>query len=191
MKKIRLKLIGLTFSQVQAGAYAVILAEKSGQRRVSIIIGTPEAQAIAIYLDKLKPPRPLTHDLFVSFMDMMNVRLKEVHIYRYDDGVFFSNLIFSEKDKEFYLDSRISDAIALALRTGAMITIDEKVMMKTAVTLENTDYFEELEDLEDKQEEDLEQMKIGDLQQALEEAVETEDYERASYLRDIINGKKK
>lgn len=189
--KIRLKFIGLTFSQVQTGAYTVILAEESGERQVSILIGTPEAQAVAICIDGLKPPRPLTHDLFVSFMDVMNVDLKEVYIYRYDDGIFFSNLIFRENNtenrKEVYLDSRISDAIALALRTGAVITVEDKVMAETAIAVGDSDY---VGDMEDGREENPERMEVSALQQALEEAIETEDYERASYLRDVINSRK-
>jgi bifunctional DNase/RNase len=190
--KIRLKFIELNFNQVQTGAYAVRLAEERGKRQVSIIIGTHEAQAIAIYTEGLRSPRPLTYDIFISFMDMLNVSLKEIYICRHKDGIFFTNLIFKEsRNKEIHIDSRVSDAIALALRTGAIITIDEKVMKETSFVEGDSDYSGDIEDMEERQEENPEQMEVSALQQAMEEAVETEDYERASYLRDIINSRKK
>ncbi|MDR1372114.1 MAG: bifunctional nuclease family protein [Dysgonamonadaceae bacterium] len=183
MKK-RLKLLSLTFSQVQTGAYAIILAEEDGQRRIPVIIGTPEAQAIAIFIDELKSPRPLTHDLFVSFMNMLGVTLSEVYIYKYDEGIFFSDLIFNDGQREIHLDARTSDAIALALRTEAIITIEESAMKETAIMMDDTEYF-------DVKTENSEQMDIGSLQNALDEAIAEEDYEHASYLRDLINNKKK
>jgi bifunctional DNase/RNase len=98
-KIIKLRLIGITFSQVQAGAYALILAENEGARRVPIMIGTPEAQSIAIFLERLRPPRPITHELFISLTKALNINIKEVFIYKYEDGVFFAELIFNDGTK--------------------------------------------------------------------------------------------
>jgi bifunctional DNase/RNase len=183
--KVKMKLIGLTFSQVQAGAYAVILAEDEGVRRVPILIGTPEAQAIAIFLDNLNPPRPLTHDLFTSFMNAVNVTLTEVYIRRIADGVFYSDLIFSDGERQFVIDARTSDAIAISIRTDAILTMEEDVLVEAGVVLDDEELFGPL--IEEDEEVKPENMSLEDLQQALNDAIETEDYEQASYLRDIIS----
>jgi bifunctional DNase/RNase len=183
--KVKMKLVGLTFSQVQAGAYAVILAEEEGTRRVPIIIGTPEAQAIALFLDDLQPPRPLTHDLFVSLMQTLNITLTEVFIHRFDDGVFYSNLIFSDGKKQFALDSRTSDAIAIALRTDTPISMSEDVLVETGTITDDDEFLESLDEISE-EDDSPENMDAKSLKQALQDAVETEDYEQASYLRDLI-----
>lgn len=188
--RIELKILGITFSQVQAGAYALVLVEKDGQRRVPIIIGTPEAQSIAIYLENLNPPRPLTHDLFVSFIDAMNAELTLVDIYKYDDGIFYSELTFTDGEKTIHLDSRTSDAIALAIRTNAQIFTTEQIMQEVSIFMEDSSILEELEHSENKNIFSFESMSIEELQAALEESIAKEDYEKASFIRDLLNNKK-
>ena len=187
--KTKLKIQGITFNQIQAGAYALILAEEKGNRRIPIIIGTPEAQAITIYLENLHPPRPLTHDLFISFIQAANITLKEVNICKYEDGIFYAEMIFKDGVKNIMLDSRTSDAIALALRADAPIYITNDIMKEVAVEMEE-------DDLEDFSDESMQQQTIAldnlspeKLQKLLKEAVVNENYERASYIRDLIKEK--
>ena len=185
--KVKLRLIGITFSQVQAGAYALILAENEGARRVPIMIGTPEAQSIAIFLERLRPPRPITHDLFISLTKALNITIKEVFIYKYEEGVFFAELIFDNGEKEIHLDSRTSDAIAIAIRANADIFITEEIMKEVAIELEEEEIVETIEDSLKKTDLTLEKMNFDELTRALDEAIAMEDYEKASYIRDLIN----
>jgi bifunctional DNase/RNase len=188
--KVKLKVLGVTYSQVQAGAYALILGEENGARRVPIIIGTPEAQSIGIYLEGLHPPRPLTHDLFVSFIESMQITLKEVFIYKHEDEVFYAELLFEDEKRKVRVDARTSDAIALAVRTHSDIYISEEIMKEVAVEMEENDILEEMENEKDKSVgSSLETMNIGELQKALDEAITMENYEKASYIRDLINRK--
>ena len=191
MDKIKLKILGITFNQVEAGAYALILAEEQGNRRIPIIIGTPEAQSIAIFLENLRPPRPLTHDLFISFLRLLNITLKEVNIYKYEEGIFHSELIFNDGMKDFFLDARTSDAIALALRANAPIYIANNIMKEVSVELEEEDITENLGQSMQKQTLSLDNLSPEKLQKLLNEAITTENYEKASYLRDLINEKNK
>ncbi|MDH8701465.1 bifunctional DNase/RNase [Dysgonomonadaceae bacterium PH5-43] len=185
---VELKLLGITFSQLQAGAYALILIEKEGKRRMPVIIGTPEAQSIAIFLENLNPPRPLTHDLFTTFMNVMDVELKEVIINKYSDGVFYSELVISNGEKLFYLDARTSDAIALAIRSNARIYTNEEVLEETGIsTLNDDDVFDNLETTND--DVYIEDNSVEELQKSLDEALANENYEKASFLRDLINKK--
>jgi len=194
LNKTKLRIQGITFNQVQTGAYALILAEEEGNRRIPVIIGTPEAQAIALYLENLRPPRPLTHDLFVSFIHAANITLKEVNICRYEEGIFFSEMIFNDGKKDIFLDSRTSDAIALALRADAPIYIINDIMKDVAVELEE----EDIEDMDDyldkpveKQSISLDNLSPEKLQKLLSEAIMNENYEKASYIRDILKEKGK
>jgi bifunctional DNase/RNase len=189
---LQLKILGLTFSQVQTGAYALILAEEQGPRRVPIVIGTPEAQSIAIYLEGLNPPRPLTHDLFVDFARMMNVRIKHIYINQYTDGIFHSQVIFDTGDKEFTMEARTSDAIALALRSDAPIFIANEIMDEIGITLEEDYFWEEPEGMSEKKRNvPLESLRPEDLQKKLNEAIAREDFEKASYLRDLIHKRRR
>ena len=192
MDKTRLKILGITYNQVQAGAYALILAEEQGNRRIPIIIGTPEAQSIAIFLENLHPPRPLTHDLFISFLQVTNITLKEVDIYKYEEGVFHSELIFNDGLKDIFLDSRTSDAIALALRANAPIYIANTIMKDVAIELEEEDIIDNSEQQSaQRQTDSLDNLSPEKLQNLLTEAIVTENYETASYIRDLIKEKKK
>ena len=189
-RKVKLRLMGITFSQVQAGAYALILAENEGARRVPIMIGTPEAQSIVIFLERLRPPRPITHDLFISLTKTLNINIKEAFIYKYEEGVFFAKIIFNDGLKEIQLDSRASDAIAIALRAGADIFIAEEIMKEVSIELEEDDIIESVDDNPDKTGITLDKMNVDELKKELEEAVATENYEKASYIRDLINKSK-
>jgi len=193
LNKTKLKILGITFNQVQAGAYALILAEEQGNRRIPIIIGTPEAQSIAIFLENLHPPRPLTHDLFISFLQLVNITLKEIDIYKYEEGVFHSELIFNDGIKDIFLDSRTSDAIALALRADAPIYIADDIMKDVAIELEEEDMDDNdnQEQSTRKQTPSLDNLSPEKLQKLLNEAIVTENYEKASYIRDLINEKTK
>ncbi|GHT49123.1 hypothetical protein FACS189440_14260 [Bacteroidia bacterium] len=189
---IRLRILGITFSQVQAGAYALILAEEGGKRRIPIIIGTPEAQSIAIFLEGLNPPRPLTHDLFITFAQAVNVGLKQINIHTYSDGIFFSEIIFDNGGKTFRLDARTSDAIALAVRTQAPIFITEEIMKEVSILTndEDDDFWDDIEEQPEKKSRiSFESMNLEDLQIQLNEAIASEDYEKASSIRDLINQK--
>jgi bifunctional DNase/RNase len=184
---IRLKILGITFSQVQTGAYALILKEEKGLRRLPIIIGTPEAQSIAIFLEGLLPPRPLTHDLFITFLQAIHIELTSVHIYKYEDGVFYSELLFKDKKKELRIDSRTSDAIALAIRSGAPIYITDSIMNEVSVLMDDDD-LEELDPPELKKSQSMrDSVNLDELQKNLNDAIIAEDYENASRIRDLIN----
>lgn len=185
-KRVKLKLIGLTFSQVQAGAYALILAENEGVRRFPVMIGTPEAQSIAIFMEGLHPPRPLTHDLFVSLTGILNIKLKEIFISKYEDGIFFSELIFDDGIKEIHLDARTSDAIAIAIRAKADIFITEEIMSEVSIEMEE-EIIEETENSSRETGLTIDQMNLDELQKKLDEAIVMENYEKASYIRDTIN----
>ena len=188
---IKLKIVGITYSQVQAGAYALILSEEDEKRRIPIIIGTPEAQSIAIFLEGLNPPRPLTHDLFISFAEALNVKLSQVNIYRYEDGIFYSELIFDAGEKNIRLDSRTSDAIALAIRTNAAIYITESIMNEAGILMTEDDILDDMDEPGPKNTVlSFDSMSIEELQHALERSVKNEDYEKASFLRDLIRKKK-
>ena len=192
MEKTKLKILGITFNQVQAGAYALILAEEKGNRRIPIIIGTPEAQSIAIFLENLRPPRPLTHDLFISFLQLMKINIKEININKYEDGIFHSEIIFNDGMKDLLLNSRTSDAIALALRANAPIFISNDILKEVSIEFDEDEDFNEIsEQYDQKQIISLNNLSPEKLQQLLSEAITTEDYEKASYIRDIIKEKKK
>ena len=182
--------MGITFSQVQAGAYALVLTEENGSRRIPIIIGTPEAQSIAIFLEGLQPPRPLTHDLFVSFLQVFNIQLKEVYIYKYEDGVFYSELIFEDASETYRIDSRTSDAIAIAIRTQTPIYINDEIMKDVSIVLEDEDIVEDFEDISSSSSVDsYDDMTKDELQVALDDAIAKEDYEKASLLHQLIKKK--
>jgi bifunctional DNase/RNase len=188
-QKVKLRILGITFSQIQAGAYALILQEETGSRRLPIIIGTPEAQSIAIFLENLHPPRPLTHDLFISFTQATGIKLIAVNIYKYEDGVFFSELLFNNNGNELRIDSRTSDAIALAIRTDAPIYTTQEIVNEVGIIIEEEDFYDELDNPELKNKNSYEEIDLENLQKSLNEAIIAEDYEKASHLRDLINQK--
>jgi bifunctional DNase/RNase len=194
MEKIRLDIIGMSYSQSQSGAYALILGERNGNRRLPIIIGGFEAQSIAIELEKIRTPRPLTHDLFKTFADAYDIEISEVIISQFSEGVFYAKLICSDGSKIKEVDSRTSDAIALALRFSCPVYTYESIMSAAGILME-----EEAELL--KQEEpppaddpddylsfaNFSQAELKEMQQ---NAIENEEYEKASKIRDELNKRK-
>ena len=198
---ISLVIKGISYSQTQTGAYALILEEESGLRKLPIIIGSFEAQSIALALEKdINPPRPLTHDLFVSLGDAFNIGVESVYIYKLEDGVFYSNIVFVNDDGErSEIDSRTSDAIALAVRFNAPIFAYEHVVEKAGIHLDiiqeeedNLQHtMDQLEDDIDLYEAELsDDMTSGltreELEEEMKKAVMNEDYELAARLRDEI-----
>lgn len=206
MGKIKLNVLGISYSQTQSGAYALVLSEEEGNRRIPIIVGGFEAQAIAIELEGLTPPRPLTHDLFKNFSDSYGIRILEVNIHKLEDGVFFANILCDNGDRQMTLDARTSDAIALALRFKCPIYTTEEIVDKAGIVLDfekdsgldQTDIPEEHEP-ENKPEKakkriimpNLADSSLEELKTLLSEAVSKEDYERASEIRDEINRRSK
>lgn len=197
--RIKLKVQGLTNSQIQSGAYALILAEENGSRRIPIIVGTAEAQSIAIALEQIKPPRPLTHDLFVNYSRSVGINLQEVLIYKFEDGVFYSELYFSDGIRELRLDSRTSDAIAIALRVNCDIYTTEQIVAECGVVLDDTpitkediddEYLLDLEPEDIKDEVQLKQwlglLELDEVKERLEEAISDENYEYAKMYKDEI-----
>jgi hypothetical protein len=195
MKKVKLKVLGISYSQTQSGAYALVLAEEKGERRIPIIIGGFEAQSIVIKLENLAPPRPLTHDLFKSFADIFSIDITEVFIYKLEEGVFYSRLVCNNGEKEVDIDSRTSDAVALALRFNCQIYTTDDILDKAGINLASTDALvPDIEEEETKEVPDKEKYSAfteDELFRMIDEAVKTEDYERAASIRDEIEKRKK
>ena len=188
---MRLSVLGFSFNQTQSGAYGLVLAEEDGIRRLMIIVGTPEAQSIAFKLQGSIPPRPLTHDLFKTLMSQLGVILREVEIYKYENGVFFSRMIFGQGDNIIQIESRTSDAIGIALRTKSPIFTSEDIMHEQAIVFdENTIQENSKDDEKDNLALDYSLLNQGELESLLKEAIDGEDYELASLLRDELDKKK-
>lgn len=188
-QKIKLSILGISFSQVQAGAYALIFSEEQGIRRLPIVIGTPEAQSIAIVMEGITPPRPLTHDLICSIWKELGIVLKEVVIYKFEEGAFFSELLIEQNGIEYRIDSRTSDAVALAIRTHSPIYTTEEIMRNMAVVFDEQSLQSDapLQEKNEKGEEELANLRLDALKERLKEAVNEENYELATRLRDEIN----
>jgi bifunctional DNase/RNase len=177
--------MGLTYSQTQTGSYALVLAEDAGKKRIPIMIGAFEAQAIALHLEELQPPRPLTHDLFRSFSMAFGVELMEVFINKLEEGIFYSELLFSSEKEEVRIDSRTSDAVALALRFKCPIYTTQEIIDKAGIILEDKATEQEEDFLgTEVEDETLEDRTMEELEILLDEAVSNEDYELASEIRD-------
>jgi len=203
MKKVQLEIAGLSYSHTQSGAYALVFNEADGTRRLPIIIGGTEAQAIAIELEGMTPSRPLTHDLFKSFAEEFQFTVEEIIIYNLIEGIFFSKLICKNKDgNSVEIDSRTSDAVAIAVRFNCPIFTYEFILSSAGIILEDqeTEEGDEKEDIletessnelpiviQDTPEES--KMTIEELEEELNNAIKNEEYEKASKLRDIINNK--
>ncbi len=195
MQKVKLNILGLSVSQTQTGAYALVLAEENGDRRLPIIIGPVEAQAIAIQLEGLKPPRPLTHDLIKNIAIAFEIALIEVVIHKLEEGIFYSELLFEMDGKEISVDSRTSDAVALALRFRCPIYSTEDILHKAGIVLDITEErsskIHRDEDSVGRGHSMYEKYSLSDLEGLLTEAVQNEDYEKASLIRDEIKRRKK
>ena len=201
MKKIKLDIVGLSYSQTQSGAYALVLGEVSGRRRLPIIIGSFEAQAIAIEIEKMTPSRPLTHDLFKSFADAYHINIQEIIIYNLVDGIFYSKLICSDGKKNIEIDARTSDAIAIAVRFDCPIYTYEFILSTAGIVIEGND-FVYLENINENSEEKTATASSGstpagftslstdELKTKLQEALSDEAYEKAAKIRDELNKRK-
>jgi len=195
-QKIRLNILGLSVSQTQSGAYALVLAEENGERRIPIIIGPVEAQAIAIQLEGLKPPRPLTHDLIKNIALAFDISLLEVTIYKLEEGIFYSELLCEMGGKEIKVDSRTSDAVALALRFRCPIYTSEEILKKAGIVLEQEDEESPVrsifdEDYDEPVPSSYAHYSTNELLELLDEAIQNEDYEKASLIRDELNKREK
>ncbi len=193
-KKIKLRIAGITFNQIQSGAYALILAEEGGDYRIPVVIGLAEAQAIAAKLENATLPRPLLHDVFQSMSHAFGVVVKEVFIYRFSKGVFYSEITFSDGEREVKIESRTSDAIALALRCKAPIYTTKELIEETGFRVDSS-----VDDGEEEREEKTPLMEIGavplsrfavsELEKMLSQSIEKEDYERAAEIKKMIDQK--
>lgn len=185
---------GLQYSQTQTGAYALVLEEAEGTRRLPIIIGSSEAQAIAIELESMTPTRPLTHDLFRTFAQEFNIDIQEVIIYNFVDGVFYGKILCSDGKNELEIDCRPSDAIALAVRFKCPIYTHEFIL--TAAAFEKDDSGEGIKPITIEEEGTADSssytgLSDEELEESLNEALSNEDYEQASFIRDEVNRRKK
>jgi hypothetical protein len=194
MQKVRLEISGIAYSQTQSGSYVLTLSEAAGKRKLPIVIGGFEAQAIAVELEKMIPNRPLTHDLIKSFCITYDVIIKEVLIYKFVEGVFYSKLICEKDGAVSEIDSRTSDAIAVGVRFNSPIFTLSNVLEDAGITSDQEDDFESdalfeegIEAIEDDQQiSSMVNDTLQDLEKQLEEALENENYELASKLRDEI-----
>ena len=195
--KVKLKVQGLTNSRMHSGAYALILSE-DGPRRIPVIVGVSEAQSIAIALEELKPPRPLTHDLFVGFARACKIQLQEVFINKFEDGVFYSEMFFSDGFRDIRIDSRTSDAVAIALRMKCDIYILESIIQKCGIVPEEIESVESDEtamfkDLNPEEIKDKETLKVwlsllpdSEIDERMGKAIEEEKYEYAKMYKEEL-----
>lgn len=195
--RIRLKVMGLSYSQIQAGAYALILAQVGGPYRIPVVIGAAEAQSIALKMESITPPRPMTHDIFVSFAHAFGVKLTEVFIYKFEDGIFSSEMTFSDGERTVTIDSRTSDAIAIAMRTGAPIFTTPEILDETGFEMEvkeegdrDDDSAQDFADEEVHNEPKLENYAVEELEKTLQKLIDREEYEEAAKVAEILKRKR-
>ncbi len=196
MKKVRLEIVGLSYSQTQSGAYALVLGESSGSRRLPIIIGGFEAQAIAIELEKMTPTRPLTHDLFKAFSETFSIDVTEILIYNLVEGIFYAKLICTDGTREVEIDARTSDAIALAVRFNCPIFTYEFILKSAGIVLDDdslpsiensmTTTIDEIKSPEG----EYESKSSEELKNLLQHALDDEQYELASKIKEELNNRK-
>lgn len=191
-ERAKLVLMGISSSAVQRGAYAMLLAQEDGPYKLPIVIGTSEAQSIAIQLEGLLPPRPMTHDLFGSFARAFGIKLTEVYIYKYEDGIFSAEMKFTDGEREVAIDSRTSDSVAIAIRAGAPIYIDRAILeaVGTIFTDDNAEADSDGDDSAERQADapaSIDEMSIDQLQTLLDKLIEDENYEEAARITQIIN----
>ena len=200
MERIELEIVALSHSMTQTHSYAVVLGEVNGLRRLPIVIGGFEAQAIAVALEKMNPTRPLTHDLFANFMATFSIELKEVIIYKLEEGIFFAKLVCIHNNEEVEIDSRTSDALAIAVRTNSRIFTLDNILETAGMLLEQPGTPSETEKHTPKQtpvaekksqkDNEMKKMTLSELNDLLQQVLEQEDYSRAISIRDEINKRK-
>ena len=217
--RIRLRVLGLSYSQLQSGAYALLLAQTDGPYRIPVVIGAAEAQSIAICLEGIRTPRPMTHDLFVSFAHAFGVKLREVFIYRFEDGIFSSELTFGDGERQVVIDARTSDAIAIAMRTQTPIFTTQAILEETGFIIEDAESLIGRDDDDDEDDDDeniydpthadeedddtasesdngyhaeprIENYSIEELERTLARLIDDEDYEQAERVSEILKHKK-
>jgi bifunctional DNase/RNase len=192
MRKIELEIVALSHSITQTHSYAIVLGEVNGLRRLPIVIGGFEAQAIAVALEKMQPSRPLTHDLMKNFLNAFNVDLQEIIISNLQEGIFYSKLICSNQEDVVEIDSRTSDALALAVRFGCPIFTYENILDNAGILLEDNAAKKEKKPVSsEKSNENLQTMNLEELHTLLKDVLDQEDYIRAIAIRDEINQRKK
>lgn len=199
MKKIELEIVALSHSITQTHSYAVVLGEVSGLRRLPIVIGGFEAQAIAVALERMQPSRPLTHDLFANFMATFNIELNEVLIYKLEEGIFFAQLVCQNGEEVLEIDARTSDALALAVRANCPIYTYESILDTAGLYLDQGEGAESTaaepgssssKVSSGNSDKDLKNMSLDDLNTLLQQVLEQEDYVRAIPIRDEINSRR-
>jgi hypothetical protein len=192
LKKIELNIVGLSYSQAQSNSYALVLGETNGKRRLPIVIGHYEAQAIALELEKMKPSRPLTHDLFYNFAKTFGINVVEVQITKFHEGIFYASLVCNNGLSTYEIDSRTSDAVALSIRFHCPIFTTEEIMSQAGILFEeeepSSDSLDSASD--DEIYSDFRNLSITELEEELQKAVDAEDYEKASLIRDEIRKRK-
>ena len=194
MNKVSLEIVGLTYSESSTGAYVLLLGDKNSQRKMPIVIGSAEAESIAVGIDKQRGGRPLTHDLFLRFAKEFNVEIKEVVINRFREGVYYAMLVCQQGNDITMVDARPSDAIAIAVRVGCSIYAYEAVMQEAAFVMDDMEVTDEESQNEThinkvQDENKLELLTLHELENLLQEAIEEEDYQKAAQIRDEINGR--
>lgn len=192
MERVELRVMGITYNQVQQDAYALVLAQVDGPYRIPVVVGVAEAQSIAVRLENIIPPRPMPHDLFVSMAHAFGIQLEEVFISKFDDGIFMSELTFRNDSMEVVLDSRTSDAIALALRTNAPIFTTRDIMEKTGFVIDGFDESREGKEQGTDSEEEVgfQNLSMKRLEKLLQTYVENEEYEMAAEVKKAIDKKR-
>ena len=195
MNKVALEIMGMSYSESQTGAYVLIMGDKNSQRRLPIVIGSNEAQSIAMGIERQKNSRPLTHDLFLNFANSFSINIKEVVINRFREGVFYAVLVCEHLGELSMIDTRPSDAIALAVRCGCPIFAYESVMDEAGIIMDDENQvMDNDEGTEDtpiiNNEESLQQLSDTELEDLLQIAIEEEDYEKAAQIRDELNSRK-
>ena len=196
MKKVKLEIVGLSYSQTQSGAYALVLGETAGSRRLPIIIGGFEAQAIAIELEKMTPTRPLTHDLFKAFSETFSIDVTEILIYNLVEGIFYAKLVCTDGTREVEIDARTSDAIALAVRFNCPIYTYEFILKSAGIVLDDDSLpslespIATVEEMTTSTEGEYQSKSSEELKNLLQTALDEEQYELASKIRDELNTRK-
>ncbi len=196
MNKVSLEIIGMTYSESTTGAYVLILGDKNSNRRLPVVIGGNEAQSIALGLERQKSARPLTHDLFLKFADTFHIKILEVVINRFRDGVYYAMLVCQQGNELVMIDARPSDAIALAVRLNCDIYAYESVMEEAGIVMEDTEKETNLQNTEDASinkvppTTSLDLIPLDELEDLLQEAIDDEDYQKAAQIRDEINKRK-
>ena len=198
-ERVKLTVLGLSYNALKGGAYALLLAEEDGPYRIPVVIGPAEAHSIAARMENVTPPRPLTHDLFMSFTQAFGIRLREVFIYKYEDGIFSAELTFDDGERQVVLDARTSDAIAIAMRCRAPIWTTREIVDETGFIIEgdptapgasNSADTERPVILVDESEPDPEKLAVEELEKMLARLIAEENYEEAARISEILNRKK-